>query len=554
MFPFMNPDCILGFEDDMLKKLGDLVNESHYSCSVLYECRSASLKDLPPFNYSTHPQSFMDTEESSAVSKSFSFSPSLSPELPLPKAMSSHPEQQNHNIEEEGQMNEPLPPRPPKRLKSEVWNHFEKTTINGEAKARCLHCNHLFSGNSKNGTSHLKYHIELRCTKKHIKVDIRQKILSINRRQDSSVRLENHVFSQEESRRELSNMVILHEYPLSIVEHIGFRRFVHSLNPNFKIISRNTLKSDIMKMFFTEKANLKKFFDGHEGRVAITTDMWTASHQKKGYMAVTSHFIDYQWVLRNKTLSAHILNLIVQDGLEVIGSGIERIRKCVVFWSSTQNRLQKFEDKARSSKVDCSKKLSLDYPRNKLECVEFCFNEIYGDEAHVEVDKIRSLLYDLLQEYHGKFETEDFVSPTSSRTGKRPADFVTCDGDHYLEDDALPESSNFDVLNFLKTDLKYPTLRKIAKDILAIPASTVASESAFSMGGRVVSPQRSTLHANTVEALMCMQNWLLGEYSGSSFDNAHTYATILDDVDEGGEGSSTSEVIDVNSDGEDMDI
>lgn len=63
----------------------------------------------------------MDTKNSSAGSKSFSFSPSPSPELPLPKAMSSHPEQQNHNIEEEGKMNEPLPPRPPKRLKSEVW-------------------------------------------------------------------------------------------------------------------------------------------------------------------------------------------------------------------------------------------------------------------------------------------------------------------------------------------------------------------------------------------------------------------------------------------------
>lgn len=91
-----------------------------------------------------------------------------------------------------------------------------------------------------------------------MKVDIRQKILSINRRQDSSVRLENHVFSQEESRRELSNMVILHEYPLSIVEHIEFRRFVHSLNPNFKIISRNTLKSDIMKMFFLLRKQISK--------------------------------------------------------------------------------------------------------------------------------------------------------------------------------------------------------------------------------------------------------------------------------------------------------
>jgi hypothetical protein len=28
----------------MLKKLGDLMNESHYSCSVLYECRYMAMK------------------------------------------------------------------------------------------------------------------------------------------------------------------------------------------------------------------------------------------------------------------------------------------------------------------------------------------------------------------------------------------------------------------------------------------------------------------------------------------------------------------------------
>jgi len=38
-------------------------------------------------------------------------------------------------------------------------------------------------------------------------------------------------------------------------------------------------------------------------------------------------------------------------------------------------------------------------------------------------------------------------------------------------------------LDFWKKDFKYPILRMIARDILAIPVSTVASESAFSMGG-----------------------------------------------------------------------
>ena len=58
--------------------------------------------------------------------------------------------------------------------------------------------------------------------------------------------------------------------------------------------------------------------------------------------------------------TAHILNLVVQYGLEVIGSGIEMIRNCVLFWTSTPKRVEKFEDKARGLKIDCSRKLMLD--------------------------------------------------------------------------------------------------------------------------------------------------------------------------------------------------
>jgi len=36
-----------------------------------------------------------------------------------------------------------------------------------------------------------------------------------------------------------------------------------------------------------------------DSRVAITTDLWTSDNQKRGYMAVTTHFIDESWTLRN---------------------------------------------------------------------------------------------------------------------------------------------------------------------------------------------------------------------------------------------------------------
>jgi hypothetical protein len=48
--------------------------------------------------------------------------------------------------------------------------------------------------------------------------------------------------------------------------------------------------------------------------------------------------------------------------------------------------------------------------------------------------------------------------------------------DMYLEEKVLPRSATFDILGWWKTNgIKYPTLQKIAKDILAIPISTVAS-------------------------------------------------------------------------------
>ena len=55
----------------------------------------------------------------------------------------------------------------------------------------------------------------------------------------------------------------------------------------------------------------------------------------------------------------------------------------------------------------------------------------------------------------------------------------------------------------------------IARDFFIVHMSSVASEFAFSTGGRVVSIHRSRLHEDTLEALMCSQNWLWSEIEGN---------------------------------------
>ena len=59
-----------------------------------------------------------------------------------------------------------------------------------------------------------------------------------------------------------------------------------------------------------------------------------------------------------------------------------------------------------------------------------------------------------------------------------------------------------------QNEVKYLTLQALARDLLAIPISTVASESAFSTSGRVISSHRSRLNPNMIEALMCTQSWI----------------------------------------------
>ena len=80
--------------------------------------------------------------------------------------------------------------------------------------------------------------------------------------------------------------------------------------------------------------------------------------------------------------------------------------------------------------------------------------------------------------------------------------------DKYLTEGFEEDSDDFNILEWWKVNIpRFPILSHIARDVLAIPISTVASEAAFSTGGRVLDPFRSSLTPRIVEALVCTQDW-----------------------------------------------
>ncbi|XP_058735574.1 zinc finger BED domain-containing protein RICESLEEPER 2-like [Vicia villosa] len=87
--------------------------------------------------------------------------------------------------------------------------------------------------------------------------------------------------------------------------------------------------------------------------------------------------------------------------------------------------------------------------------------------------------------------------------------------DIYFDDELMEldeeHSEDFDVLLYRKlNEKKFPILSIMARAVLSIPITTVASESSFSIGGRVLTKYISSTLPEHIQMLICTWSWLYG--------------------------------------------
>ncbi|KAJ4726518.1 Zinc finger BED domain-containing protein [Melia azedarach] len=245
----------------------------------------------------------------------------------------------------------------PKRLTSVVWNHFERVRKADVCYAVCVHCNKKLSGSSNSGTTHLRNHL-MRCLKRS-NYDVSQLLAAKRRKKDSNVTLTNisfdegqrkdeyikpimkyepdqrkdevisigsSRFDQERSRLDLARMIILHGYPLAMVEHVGFKLFVKNLQPMFEVVPNSSIELSCMEIYEKEKQRVYDMLSKLHGRINLALEMWS-SVENAEYFCLTAHYIDEDWRLQKK-----ILNFVTLDSSHTEDMLSEVIIRCLMDW------------------------------------------------------------------------------------------------------------------------------------------------------------------------------------------------------------------------------
>jgi hypothetical protein len=190
-----------------------------------------------------------------------------------------------------------------KHRTSEVWNFFDPLPSMGDDKvwAKCRLCGTTYLVPIANGTGNLKWHIQT-CPRRDT-CDVGQVLISGNQ---GSMFVSASKFCPRRYRELLVASVIKHDLPFEYVEYDGVREMMQYLRSDVPLISRNIVKADLIKMHLREKQRVKSMLNVCPGRICLTSDLWT-SLTTDGYMCLTAHFIDKNWVLTKKVLNFSLM-------------------------------------------------------------------------------------------------------------------------------------------------------------------------------------------------------------------------------------------------------
>ena len=275
------------------------------------------------------------------------------------------------------------------RITSDVWNFVDKTT------RKCPSCAKIFK--KKTGTSSIRAHLQSHGMLM-AKQTTQTTLDNFARRHSQKI--------QTSKTQAVIEWIVLDIQPFKVIEGEAFRKMILELDPYYVIPTRNTVKSIIKKAFEKRRTSIKEFVKNISGKISFTTDIWS-SLKTEGFLGITIHYVNENWILKHFTLDifrfkgshtgqaianeiykiildfgletkamaittdngsnmvaganilkeklsldtfvhcrcvAHVLNLIVTTGLEILKISIKKLRKLITVIRKSTKVLEELEN------------------------------------------------------------------------------------------------------------------------------------------------------------------------------------------------------------------
>ncbi|GJZ96128.1 zinc finger BED domain-containing protein RICESLEEPER 2-like protein [Tanacetum coccineum] len=299
------------------------------------------------------------------------------------------------------------------------------------------------------------------------------------------------MYNPDVLREQFAGLVIQHGLPFNhFDDEQSTRVFQKHLQPRYTHVSRTTLKRDAMKLWVVAKQAIIDRFLQINTNVNLTTDVWTPPHGVPGsYICVTAHWIEPgTWQMMKRVIAFE------DFPVPHTGSALAKTLINVFVKFKLENKIMSITLDNASNNTSAIGKLGLKYepPMDG--------SGGWGSSSRASHGNQATTLLRRLKEHKNKKARSDH-SLSSEYERYVHSDFVTM-----LQ---ATEFENFEFLGFWKSkETMFPVLSRMAMDILSVQATSVASESAFSTSGRVLSIRRTRLTPASLEMCMCLKDHL----------------------------------------------
>ena len=278
---------------------------------------------------------------------------------------------------------------------SDVWDYVDRI------ERKCPYCAKIFG--KKTGTSSIRTHLGGH----GVKFEKEQQTTL-----DTFVKKHSPKI-QTEKTQAVIEWIVLDMQAFQVVEGQAFHKMLSILDPQYQVPGRKNVKNVILKQFEKKRERIASFIKNILGKVALTTDIWS-SLKFEGFLEITIHFIDENWVLRHFTLDifrfkgshtgqaiadeiykvlvefglekkttaitidngsnmvlgarilkstltnsfihcrcvAHVLNLVVAAGLKIVKEHIKKLRKLIKIIRKSTKMLEELENLAKLDKKE----------------------------------------------------------------------------------------------------------------------------------------------------------------------------------------------------------